>query len=283
MGCVYETCNLGSHQPAAHDSALTIPLSGRADGAEGNSRAVEEVAGSGSAPTAVGYLTGLRKACEQLQRQLLLDPPDELTQQGGSVHDASPPGVVVYLVCPLEQQRQQVAALLEAASCLAPCTRLGALAGHPLLPLARSLDLGQGCGPGLQALAPLEPQQPDRCAVATPAGGARGVPAASTKAEAEQEGGEAADGVEAAGVGPERYQGAEQEAHQQQHGGSWQLPVQVVARPDGGRLNLVLQVIQPGAALSAALEPVEASVRSAGQCTTSVSWRAVLLGVPCSL
>ncbi|KAL4452275.1 hypothetical protein ABPG75_007937 [Micractinium tetrahymenae] len=255
VGSAYETCNLGVHAPASSEAVRAFPLPSAGDGVEG--RAAER-------QPAEAYLAGLRVACEQLQRQLLLDPPPELEQmQGSSLEDGAEPAVLVYLACPIEAPEEQAAALLEAASCLAPCTPLGATSTlGPSLCLLPHADSGQdlaGSSLQVQQLAPCEPQQPDRPATATPAADTSRAPggtppldeqadaAAASGAEQQQEqqqeqAAEKNEGKE------QQYHGAAQVLHEQQRGDFRQLPVRHVQRPESGRpINLVLQLLSPAA------------------------------------
>jgi len=190
VGALFETCCLGSHAPASGAAAVhTFSLQTPAEGAGGEAAGAEWR----QLPLAARYLAGLRHTCEQLQRQLLLDPPAELEEGlGASLEDGSQPALVVYLGCPLEQPADQVAALLEAAACLAPCTLLGSDAGAA----AAGLCLESPGGPQQQQqqqqqLEPCAPQQPDRPAGATPAADNSRAPGGSPPAdEQEQEEGE---------------------------------------------------------------------------------------------
>jgi hypothetical protein len=250
VGSLYETCNLGSHLPASGTAVHTFPLgheplAGAA--ADAQQRQQQQLA------LAQRYLAGLRHACEQLQLQLLLDPPEELLQQqGSSLEDGAEPAVLVYIACPLEQQADLVAALLEAAACLAPCIPLGASAGSAvglgglLGGLPSGLDLaGSAQQP---SLAPSEPPQPDRPAGATPANDSSRAAGASLPVEDQQEEGQqqqvqgqAQQQEEQQQQGP-RYYGAAQVLHQQQRGDFRQLSMRQVVRPEGSRpLNIVLQ------------------------------------------
>jgi hypothetical protein len=180
-------------------------------------------------------LAALRQACEQLQRELLLYPPGELQQQGTRLDCGSETSVAVYVACPLERAEDHVAALLEAASCLAPCSALGQGAGLALLP-------GTDSDMDLAALAPSEPQAPDRPAGASPAADGRS-PGSSLPADAQTHA--AGDEQQSA---QQQYHGAAHGLHQQQRGDYRQLPVQAVQRPPGSRpLSIVVQVVTPQA------------------------------------
>ena len=228
VGSLIETCNLGSHRPAdaspVHSFQLQAP--------PGSTTASEGL------PLAAHYLPCLRQACEQLQRQLLLDPPEELQQQGASLEHGAEPAVLVYVACPLERASEQVAALLEAAACLAPCTLLGATAGP-------GGDLDLACSEH-QALAPGEPQPPDRPAGATPMADSSRAAGGSPPLDEALEEGEAAQqqGQQGEQQGKEqRYHGAAHVLHQQERGDFRQLPLRMVQRPERSRpLNIVLQV-----------------------------------------
>ncbi len=246
VGALFETCCLGSHAPASGAAAVhTFSLQTPAEGAGGEAAGAEWR----QLPLAARYLAGLRHTCEQLQRQLLLDPPAELEEGlGASLEDGSQPALVVYLGCPLEQPADQVAALLEAAACLAPCTLLGSDAGAA----AAGLCLESPGGPQQQQqqqqqLEPCAPQQPDRPAGATPAADNSRAPGGSPPAdEQEQEEGEVkgkpgVGGQQAAEQ--QRYHGAASVLHERQQGDFRCLPVLQLQRPEGGSpINLVLQV-----------------------------------------
>lgn len=249
VGSVYETCNLGVHIPASDEEVLDFPLpSDLGTGVQGAETEQHLTA---------AYMAGLRVACEQLQRQLLLDPPPELEQmRAASLDSSAEPAVLVYLACPLEAPADQLAALLEAACCLAPCTPLGAASdagvGLGLLPPAgSSADLARSSLHASQ-LAPCEPQQPDRPAIATPAADKSRGPGSSPLPDEQAEEGERTAGAAEQqrlqrqaeqGEGRQRqYHGAAQVLHDQQHGDFTQLPVRQVQRPEGSHpVNLVLQ------------------------------------------
>ena len=243
MGSLYETCNLGSHLPASGTAVHAFPLHNDPPAGAASSKGQQQQQQRQLLP-AQRYLAGLRRACEQLQLQLLLDPPEELLQQQGScLEDGAEPAVLVYVACPLEQQADLVAALLEAAACLAPCTPLGAAAGSAvslgglLGGLPSGLDLA---GSTLQApLAPSEPPQPDRPAGATPANDTSRAAGTSLPVEEQAEEQEQQEQQQQG----QQYHGAAQVLHQEQRGDFRQLPVRQVVRPEGSRpLNIVLQV-----------------------------------------
>lgn len=249
MGSLYETCNLGSHHPGSGAAShLAFSLRGPPGGADAGAAAAQ--AWRQLLPTA-RYLAGLRSACEQLQRQLLLDPPAELQeQQGSSLEEGGEPTVLVYVACPLEQQSDLVAALLEAAACLAPCTPLGSGPGEAvclLSPPAAGMDLA---GSMQQPLEPCAPQPPDRPAGATPATDNSRAPGASPPPDEQQEE-EApqqpgAQQQEQQPAEQQRYHGAAQTVHQQQRGDFRQLPVRQLERPQGSQpIKIVLQVRPP--------------------------------------
>ncbi|CAD7697798.1 unnamed protein product [Ostreobium quekettii] len=68
------------------------------------------------------FRKGLKESCAKLQRLLILDPPD-LRYTGGGLADHFNAAIVVYVVCPFDNQGASIQALLEAASALAPCTK----------------------------------------------------------------------------------------------------------------------------------------------------------------
>ncbi|KAI3438134.1 hypothetical protein D9Q98_000575 [Chlorella vulgaris] len=150
VGSTYENCNLGGHQPASSTAVYSFPVDGPLSG-EARSEGASAGASHG-VPLAPRYLAALRQACEQLQRELLLYPPEELQQQGTRLECGSETSVAVYVACPLERAEDHVAALLEAASCLAPCSALGQGASLALLP-------GTDSDMDLAALAPSDEQQ----------------------------------------------------------------------------------------------------------------------------
>lgn len=251
MGSLFETCCLGSHAPAGGAAAVhAFSLQHPASGTAGEAAA----ATWRQRPLAARYVAGLRHACEQLQRRLLLDPPAELQEGvGASLEDGSA-ALVVYLACPLEQPADQVAALLEAAACLAPCTLLGADAGG----VAAGLCLDSPGGvqqPQPQQLEPCAPQQPDRPAGATPAADNSRAPGGSPPPDEQDEeegevkgqpGSAGAGGQQAAGqqaAEQQRYHGAASVLHEQQQGDFRRLPVLQLQRPEGSSpSNIVLQV-----------------------------------------
>ncbi|KAL4857282.1 Mediator of RNA polymerase II transcription subunit 13-like [Chlorella vulgaris] len=163
-------------------------------------------------------------------------PASSTAQQGTRLECGSETSVAVYVACPLERAEDHVAALLEAASCLAPCSALGQGAGLALLP-------GTDSDMDLAALAPSEPQAPDRPAGASPvADGSRG-PGSSLPADAQTH----AAGYEQQSA-QQQYHGAAHGLHQQQRGDYRQLPVQAVQRaPNSRPLSIVLQVVTPQA------------------------------------
>lgn len=249
--------------PASAEAVRTFQLTpdgvpGAADGAAGASIGGQrgpQQQQQQQQSLAARYLSGLRAACEELQRQLLLDPPPELQQlQGSSLEDGAEPAVLVYIACPLEAPADHVAALLEAACCLAPCTPLGAAceaeaeaaADLCVLPHTGSgLDLGASMQQQQQPpLAPCEPQQPDRPATTTPATDTSRAPGGSPPPDeaAEPVRGAAEQQPEAEQQQQQRYHGAAHMLHEQYHGDFRQLPIRRVQRPEGSRpINIVLQ------------------------------------------
>lgn len=241
VGSLYETCNLGSHLPSSRDAVHAFPLAEQPSSG---------VAGQAQPPLAARYLAGLRYACEALQRQLLLDPPVELAeQQGSSLEEGCEPAVLVYVACPLDSQADHLAALLEAAACLGPCTPLGAANGGGdslvLLPSASGLDIATS---SQQPVAPAAPAAADRPASATPAADNSRAPGGALPPHVQQE--EEAEQLQQqqrqedqGQQQQERYHGAAQVLHQQQQGDFRQLPLRRIQRPGGARpINIVLQV-----------------------------------------
>lgn len=199
-------------------------------------------------PPLARYLAALRHACEQLQRRLLLDPPAELQeQQGSSLEEGSEPALVVYVACPLERPADQVAALLEAAACLAPCTLLGAASDDAAASLSLPLAVADTPGGMQPQLEPSAPQPPDRPASATPAADNSRAPGGSPPPEEQEEEGELRQ--QAGSQQParqQRYHGAAHVLHQQQQGDFRRLPVLQLLRPEGSRpISIVLQVRLP--------------------------------------
>ncbi|PRW57054.1 mediator of RNA polymerase II transcription subunit 13-like [Chlorella sorokiniana] len=250
VGSLFETCCLGSHAPASGAAAVhTFSLQHPAGGAGSEAAAAEWR----QLPLATRYLAGLRQACEQLQRQLLLDPPAELQEGAGtSLEDGSEPALLVYLACPLEQPADQVAALLEAAACLAPCTFLGADAGD--VASALCLDSPGNVQPQQQQqqLEPCAPQQPDRPAGATPAADNSRAPGGSPPPDEQEEEEGEVKGRAGAGGRPaaeqQRYHGAASVLHDRQQGDFRCLPVLQLQRPEGSSpSNIVLQLLTPQA------------------------------------
>lgn len=246
VGSLFETCCLGSHAPASGAAAVHTFSLQQPPGGAGSGAAAEEWR---QLPLAARYLAGLRQACEQLQRQLLLDPPAELQEGAGtSLEDGGEPALVVYLACPLEQPADQLAALLEAAACLAPCTLLGTDAG--CVPASLCLDSPGGMRLQQPQLEPCAPQQPDRPAGATPAADNSRAPGGSPPPDEQEDeegevkgqaGQDGASGQQA--VEQQRYHGAASLLHDRQQGNFRCLPVLQLQRPEGrSPSSIVLQV-----------------------------------------
>ena len=164
--------------------------------------------------------------------------------------------MVVYVACPLERQADHVAALLEAAACLAPCTVLGAATdGSDALELLPAATSGEQPGGSLQqpVLAPAAPSPPDRPAGATPAADNSRAPGSvlPPDVQREEEAAGAAEQQEQQGQQQgqqQQYHGAAQVLHNRRQGDFRQLPLRRIQRPAGASpINIVLQVRCPAA------------------------------------